>query len=184
MNIRQQSGRPVVDDGQQLKPAFTPKDARRPQDAPPSPRQAVGRDVGHWPYTSYLEFASLRTAPSCARLHTKNVLAEWGLSVLSDDAELVASELATNAMFASPALGEDPPLIRLWLLGDALQFVIVVWDGSRRPPVLTRAPLLAERGRGLWLISELASDWGWYGRSDMGGKCVWAQFRKPAAFLA
>lgn len=107
-------------------------------------------------------------------------MAEWGLSDLSEDAEIVVSELATNALLA-PALGKDPALIRLWLLGAASQLVVVVWDGSRQPPELIHAPVMADNGRGVWLVSELSSDWGWYEHPEMGGKCVWAQFRTSPA---
>jgi hypothetical protein len=129
---------------------------------------------------SYLELAALETAPSCARLHAKARLAEWGLSAIVDDAEVVVSELVTNALLAPPELEESPALIRLWLLGAASQLVVVVWDGSRQPPELTQVPAMAENGRGVWLISMLSSDWGWYWHPGMGGKCVWAEFRIPA----
>jgi hypothetical protein len=171
---------PVIDGDQHSKAILTPK-SDPPREIAPVPRQDGNGDASKWPYASYLEMAALPPAPSCARLHTKARLTEWRLSEVSEDAELVASELATNAMFASPAVGESPALIRLWLLGDARQLVIVVWDGSRQPPVLTCAPHLAEHGRGVWLVSELSSDWGWYGRPDIGGKCIWAQFRMPSA---
>jgi hypothetical protein len=98
--------------------------------------------------------------------------------------EVVVSELATNALLAPAALDEGPALIRLWLLGGASQLVVVVWDGSRQPPGLMRAPVMAESGRGVLLVSELGSDWGWYEHTEMGGKCVWAEFRAyPAGIL-
>jgi anti-sigma regulatory factor (Ser/Thr protein kinase) len=171
---------PVIDGDQHSKAILTPK-SDPPREIAPVPRQDGNGDASKWPYASYLELAALRAAPSCARLHTKARLAEWRLSEVSEDAELVASELATNALFASPAVGESPALIRLWLLGDARQLVIVVWDGSRQPPVLTCAPPLAEHGRGIFLVSELSSNWGWYERPDIGGKCIWAQFCIPSA---
>jgi anti-sigma regulatory factor (Ser/Thr protein kinase) len=172
-----QGERRVIDRGQCSKPTFTPKAERCSRDHPPSARQAESGYQGSWRYTSYLEFSALPAVPPCARLHTKNVLAEWGLSHISDDAELVTSELATNALLASPSAGVSPAVIRLWLLSDGSQFIVVVWDASRQPPLPVQAPVTAEHGRGLRLVAELSSDWGWYVRPDIGGKCVWAQFR-------
>jgi anti-sigma regulatory factor (Ser/Thr protein kinase) len=176
MNIWQEECR-VIDRGHSSKPTFTPKAERYSRDLPASARQADSGYHGHWRHASYLEFAALPAVPSCARLHTKNVLAEWGLSSISDDAELVTSELATNALLASPSAGESPAVIRLWLLSDGSQFIVVVWDASRQPPVPVQAQVTAEHGRGLRLVAELCSDWGWYGCPDIGGKCVWVQFR-------
>jgi uncharacterized Fe-S cluster-containing radical SAM superfamily protein len=137
-----------------------------------------------WPLCSYLELAALETAPACARLHAKFRLAEWGLSVLVDDVKLVVSELVTNSLLAPPELEESPALIRLWLLGSASELVVVVWDGSRQPPELAHAPAMAENGRGIWIISKLSTDWGWYGCPDLVGKCVWAEFGIPDLTVA
>ena len=122
----------------------------------------------------------METAPSCARLHAKVRLAEWGLSTVVDDVELVISELVTNALLAPPEQEESPALIRLWLLAAASHLVVVVWDGTRQPPQLVQVPAMAENGRGVLIISELSADWGWYGTASMGGKCVWAEFWIPA----
>ena len=97
-------------------------------------------------------------------MHAKARLAEWGLASLSDDAELIVSELTTNALMTSGASGGYPPVIRLWLLSDPSRLVIVVWDGSLRPPALTNAPVAAEHGRGLRIVAAVSSDWGWYGQ--------------------
>ena len=120
----------------------------------------------------------MHTAPPCARLHAKAKMTEWGMAILSDDTELIVSELTTNALTASEATGEHSTVIRLWLLSDTSRLVIVVWDGSLRPPTFTEAPATAEHGRGLQIVAAVSSDWGWYGRTDIGGKCVWAEVRK------
>lgn len=147
------------------------------------PQTGIGNDSG-WQYHSYLEFSALPTAASCARLHTKAILAEWDLGDLLDDAEIVVSELVSNALIASVA-GEDlaasraghPALIRLWLLGEASRLVIVVWDAISQLPALTRAAALDEHGRGL-LVSALGSGWGCYRRPGVAGKFTWAEFRR------
>jgi anti-sigma regulatory factor (Ser/Thr protein kinase) len=113
------------------------------------------------------------------------MLAEWDLAILSDDADLAVSELTTNALAASAGTGESPALIRLWLLSDGNRLVIVVWDNSRRPPVPTEAAVTDEHGRGLQIVAAVSSDWGWYGRTDIGGKCVWAEIKQiPAESMA
>jgi hypothetical protein len=170
-------------EGQQ--PAFTSAMMAQPIIAPPSSRQDAVANFGNWPLRSYLELAALPTMPSCARMHARVMLAEWGLAVPRDDTELVVSELTTNALGASPAAGENPAVIRLWLLSDAARLVIVVCDESRQSPQLTDALLLDEHGRGLNIVATLSSNWGWFSRPDMGGKCVWAVIRKPpAGFMA
>src|ERR1700680_3898280 len=55
-------------------------------------------------YQSTLEFLPLPTACPCARGHTRNVLAEWHLPGIAVDAELVVSELMTNARAPRGAL--------------------------------------------------------------------------------
>ena len=126
----------------------------------------------------------MRTAPPCARLHAKAKVTEWGMAVFGDDTELIVSELTTNALMASDATGEHPPVIRLWLLSDTSRLIIVVWDSSPRPPALTETLTTAEHGRGLQIVAAVSSDWGWYGRTDIGGKCVWAEIKKsPPEFM-
>jgi anti-sigma regulatory factor (Ser/Thr protein kinase) len=49
---------------------------------------------------------ALPNAVPCARLHASLVLAEWGLKALAETAELIVSELVTNAVRASAALPE------------------------------------------------------------------------------
>lgn len=141
------------------------------------PQSGIGSD-DDWPWRSFLELSALPTAASCARLHTRAVLAEWGMADLAEDAELAVSELTANAFLASARSGGSPGLVRLWLLADEGRLVLVVWDDSRQPPVRSHAPAFAEHGRGLQIVEAVSSAWGWFGRPDEGGKCVWAEFRR------
>ncbi|MGH7868999.1 MAG: ATP-binding protein [Candidatus Dormibacteraceae bacterium] len=88
-----------------------------------------------WPLRSYLELGALPGAVPCARLHTRQLLWEWGFDEVSDTVELLVSELITNAMYATQATSRDLP-IRFWLLSDKARVIISVWDGNPRPPVL------------------------------------------------
>jgi len=45
-----------------------------------------------WPLRSYLELAALPGAVPCARLHTRQVVWEWGLQELAETVELVVSD--------------------------------------------------------------------------------------------
>ncbi len=60
------------------------------------------RDV-RFPQRSSLLLGALPSAVPCARLHTRQVLWEWGLSEIAGIAELLLSELVTNAVQAARA---------------------------------------------------------------------------------
>lgn len=129
-----------------------------------------------WPLQTHLELAALPTAPACARGHVRSVASEWGLADLSDTAELLASELVTNAVQASerlPLRADLPvvPVVRLWVICDQNSIVIHVWDGNSEMPVRRDAASDAEGGRGLLLVDALGADWGAYRKHN--GKIVW-----------
>jgi anti-sigma regulatory factor (Ser/Thr protein kinase) len=99
-----------------------------------------------------------------------DVLKGWGHSPsLLEDAKLVVSELATNAVIhaCSPFSVEIRPA------GSSIR--LSVRDGSRARPSLRRDDGLAVSGRGLRLIDALAADWGVEIAQD--GKAVWAELR-------
>jgi anti-sigma regulatory factor (Ser/Thr protein kinase) len=133
-----------------------------------------------WPLRSSLELGALPGAVSCARLHTKQVLWEWGLDSLSEAAGLLVSELTTNAIQTVASRGE-PAFIRLRLLSDKTRVLIEVWDADPRPPEPKTLdadgipPVGDEGGRGLFLVATLSRRWGWYPVREWGGKAVWAE---------
>ena len=129
--------------------------------------------AGDWPLQSFLELGALPGAVPCARLHARHVVREWGLAALGDGTELAVSELMTNAVQVSRAMSQAAP-VRLWLLSDGAQLVILVWDASPQPPVRLDAGDDAENGRGLLLVDAVSTGWGWQFPPDMGGKTVWA----------
>ncbi len=49
----------------------------------------------NWPLHSYLELGAFPGAVPCARLHSRQLLWEWGLTDFSDTIELLVSELVT-----------------------------------------------------------------------------------------
>ena len=91
--------------------------------------------VDNWPLRSFLELGALAGAIPSARLHTRLVTREWRLAALGETAELLVSELMTNAVAVSQSLDEVLP-VRLWLLSDGARVLILVWDTeaySRHP---------------------------------------------------
>ena len=136
-----------------------------------------------WPLRSHLELAALPTAVPCARLHTKNVLHEWRLGALADTAELLVSEILTNAVRASAAMARqhtrpgqaaDVPVVRLWLSSGQRRVLIQVWDSDHHRPAPQNTGLDAETGRGLLLVDTLSDQWGCYTPDNQHGKIVWA----------
>jgi anti-sigma regulatory factor (Ser/Thr protein kinase) len=149
---------------------------------PPFAARWAGRLAGEWPLHSYLELGALDGAVPSARLHARHLLREWGLAALAGDAELVVSELVTNAVQASRAMAHAA--IRLWLASDRTQALICVWDASPRPPARMDPAADAENGRGLLLVEAVSAQWGWFPAApgsqpagDHHGKAVWAIVR-------
>ncbi|WP_217176614.1 SpoIIE family protein phosphatase [Streptomyces sp. AC495_CC817] len=93
-------------------------------------------------------------------------LAEWGLDEAAFAAELVLSELITNAI----RHGAGP--IRVRLLRDRA-LICEVADTSSTAPHLRRAATTDEGGRGLFLVAQLSQSWGT--RYTAEGKVIWAE---------
>ena len=126
-----------------------------------------------WPLQDFLELGALFSAVPCARLHARQVLWEWGIGNLGDSAGLLVTELVANAVRASRELARACA-VRLWLLSDSAQILILVWDASPQSPVLTDVTDEAEHGRGLMLVEAVSEQWGWSYCEDGDGKFVWA----------
>ncbi|MFI2432933.1 SpoIIE family protein phosphatase [Streptomyces sp. NPDC018693] len=99
-------------------------------------------------------------------------LADWGLDEVAFAAELMLSELVTNAI----RHGAGP--IRVRLLHDRT-LVCEVSDTSNTAPHLRRAATTDEGGRGLFLVAQLAESWGT--RYTPEGKVIWAECGLDAA---
>jgi PAS domain S-box-containing protein len=99
-----------------------------------------------------------------ARRTVRATLGDWGLSHLGDTAELLASELVTNALLYT----EGPISVRLQRDRTLL---CEVCDGSETIPRLRLNTQDDDGGRGLHLVKELSSRWGT--RRTTTGKTVW-----------
>ncbi|WP_327593177.1 SpoIIE family protein phosphatase [Streptomyces chartreusis] len=110
-----------------------------------------------------------------ARSDVSRKLTDWGLEELAFVAELVVSELVTNAI----RYGRPP--IRLRLIHDR-SLLCEVSDAGSTTPHLRRARVFDEGGRGLLLVAQLAGQWGT--RHARRGKTVWAELSETAEFPA
>ncbi|MFJ7056924.1 SpoIIE family protein phosphatase [Streptomyces griseobrunneus] len=115
-------------------------------------------DVAYW----YLEPED--AAPGRARRLARRALSRWGLDEMSDEVELLVSEVVTNAV----RYAERPVTLRL-LRTDILR--CEVGDDSPQLPRQRRARETDEGGRGLFLVNRLARRWGATRLST--GKVVW-----------
>src|ERR1700751_6216404 len=74
-----------------------------------------------WPLSTSLPLGALPGATPCARLHARAVLTEWGLADLAEAAELIVSELVTNAVRASTAPDGRPRYDATGMAGGVLR---------------------------------------------------------------
>ncbi|MEU2282910.1 SpoIIE family protein phosphatase [Streptomyces sp. NPDC013178] len=105
-----------------------------------------------------------------AREYARGQLLSWDMEPLVDTAELLVSELVTNAL----RYGEGE--IRLRLLLDRT-LVCEVWDAGLVQPRRRRARDTDEGGRGLQLVGLLSAAWG--SRRTGRGKTVWFELPLP-----
>jgi anti-sigma regulatory factor (Ser/Thr protein kinase) len=157
-----------------------------PEDGTRVGAQAVSSGAGtvyqqDWPLVNSLEFRPLTTAIPCGRLWTRNLLFEWRLPDLTESAELIVSELMTNALTASRPETQfhDLTPITLRLRANSQRLLIEVWDRSPDDPSSKVAAGDTEHGRGLMIVDALAHRWGHY-REAAYRKVVWAELITPA----
>ena len=111
-------------------------------------------------------------APEHARQLVARACAAWQVEHVVANAELIASELTTNAVVHARSRGSIEVLLRDPYLH------IRVTDSDPLPPARPPPDGVApdrEGGRGLWLVHLVSSGWGWVPRQD--GKTVWATLR-------
>jgi serine phosphatase RsbU (regulator of sigma subunit)/anti-sigma regulatory factor (Ser/Thr protein kinase) len=111
---------------------------------------------------------TLTSAPTIAaqsRALVREQLTGWHLDDLADIAELLVSELVTNAL----RYGRGD--IGLRLLRTAGALICEVSDGLESVPRLRTVHYNDEGGRGLYLVDQLSQRWG--SRATHHGKIVW-----------
>ncbi|MGP4049384.1 ATP-binding protein [Streptomyces sp. 2A115] len=95
-----------------------------------------------------------RAVPRRVRRIVRAGLRHWGQPDLIESAELLVTELVTNAF----KHGRGDVGVRLYLTVSHL--LIEVRDGSHELPVPSNAGLEDEDGRGLFLVNAIAEAWG------------------------
>jgi len=115
----------------------------------------------------------LQPTPSAAATARRRV-AEACRGRLSDEAtetaRLLVSELVTNCVLHAHSM------ITLAIDCTDEAIAVAVTDDADELPVVKQPTDEAYNGRGMWLVDNLAGDWGIQPRED-GGKIVW--FRLP-----
>jgi serine phosphatase RsbU (regulator of sigma subunit)/anti-sigma regulatory factor (Ser/Thr protein kinase) len=128
-------------------------------------RRLPREDIVSWTLPSEL------TSASRARSVIRRPLRRWGLADLLPTAELLVSELVTNAVrYAQGKIG-------LRLVREDKALVCEVLDDSAALPRLRHPDDSDERGRGLQVVSQLAQRWG--ARRAASGKVVWCELPVP-----
>ncbi|RST03476.1 ATP-binding protein [Streptomyces sp. WAC05950] len=109
-----------------------------------------------------------------ARDFVTDQLACWGHPNLDYAAKLVCSELVTNAVtHATPDPSTSECTVVLTLVpGEALIAQVADPDPSPPVPRATFSGALAEHGRGLSIVTQLAAHWSVSPRPDGKGKVV------------
>jgi anti-sigma regulatory factor (Ser/Thr protein kinase) len=109
-----------------------------------------------------------------ARRLVAQQVTDWHAEQLLDDAVLVVSELATNAITHA----DSPCRVRLSLTPGTFRIdVIDAGSGTPEPQLLD---LAAEHGRGLGMVAAVAAAWGIEALPGEG-KLVWAELKRPVA---
>ncbi|WP_166140650.1 response regulator [Nocardioides ochotonae] len=128
----------------------------------PSPAQTAEVDLPQ-------DLSSVRQARSVVR----STLATWELEHLHDEACLVVSELATNALNHA----QSSFCVRLSLHPTTVR--IEVGDSGHGTPEPQPHSATREGGRGMLLVAAMSASWG-IDRSE-GGKVVWAELARETA---
>ena len=105
--------------------------------------------------------------PAAARRVIGALLPVWELPQLRETAELVVSELVTNAYLHAP--GSDSFELEMVRRENGVRLALA--DGSSIRPMLRELGGEQPRGRGMALVTALTSGWG--AEEHHGGKRVW-----------
>ncbi|HTW20573.1 MAG TPA: ATP-binding protein [Mycobacteriales bacterium] len=111
------------------------------------------------------------TAPGEARRVVRQMLLPLVSEDVTDTAELLVSELVTNA------ITHGAGTITVSIICDDEELSVTVSDDEPTQPLLQPERLMALGGRGMRLVESLAGEWGVKPRIGSPGKDVW--FRLP-----
>ncbi|MGE7388342.1 ATP-binding protein [Streptomyces sp. NPDC004126] len=118
-------------------------------------------------------FPRTRSSVRAARQFAGDTLGQWGIVDRGDDIRFCTSELAANAVLHGVPHGREFCVRLLWEEGVVR---VEVRDSGPGVPAVGRPGVDALAGRGLWLVSELADDFGVI--DHLVGKTVWVRFKE------
>ncbi|GAA1513255.1 hypothetical protein GCM10009677_52900 [Sphaerisporangium rubeum] len=98
-----------------------------------------------------------------ARTYVRSLLPATAHPTLND-IELLTGELVANAVKHSYSGRTPNGLVRLHVFDTGPTIQVLVLDqgpATPLPPIPKSVDPLSEDGRGLWLVQELSSSWGW-----------------------
>jgi hypothetical protein len=125
---------------------------------------AVSRPAEH----EGAEFDPHVDSATAARRFVWEVCGRWGLHRVAADAGLIASELSTNAIMHARTSFR----VVVARVGSVVR--IAVHDADPQLPVVLRVDAVTPTGRGIPIVSALATEWG-SEQTIGGGKVVWAE---------
>ena len=164
--------------------AHSPLGPDRPPLAHPAsaPPPGTGPGTGDTPHKLSLmgriDLPGHPTSVAKARRYVRVLLANIA-HLRTDDAVLLVSELVANAVrHSDSALPGGQVTVAVACCSGTLHIDVIDAGSPTTKPELRPAPdPLTCSGRGLWLVRELSSAWGWHDTPN--GRVVW--FQLPAA---
>ena len=111
-------------------------------------------------------------------MRVRAALAFHRLGEYADDAEIITSELVTNAVQHVCDNGTETISVSLTHAGSPAAVTVVVSDSSLEGPIRRDASAGSEQGRGLQIVEALSAQWGWHQQD--GGKAIFAVLAREA----
>ncbi|MBB4783748.1 ATP-binding protein [Streptomyces rapamycinicus] len=127
----------------------------------------------HQPRRCILPFAAEPLQLAGLRRAVKAELAAWGMSALVEEAQLIATELASNVI-KHVGQGAAATLV---LVADADQLRVELHDNSHKEPQSLSPTSDDESGRGIQLLTGLSATWGTI--RTAAGKGIWCELSLP-----
>jgi anti-sigma regulatory factor (Ser/Thr protein kinase) len=125
-----------------------------------------------------LTVPSIPGSVPAARLQVRAALGSRGLGEYADDAEIITSELVTNAVQHLCDNGTQTIEVTITYAESPAAVTIAVSDSSPHGPIRRDTTAGSEQGRGLQIIEALSVHWGW--RQEGGGKVIFAVLTREA----
>jgi len=120
---------------------------------------------------SRIDLPASPTAAGLARAFVHRCWSGLESAEIIDAVALCVSELVTNA------LDHAAPPYELRVARECGRLRVEVEDASERSPVLRALSPTARRGRGIFIVQRIATQWGV--EPTPAGKTVWAEFATP-----